>query len=178
MKRLYYLADNIKSVESISNELHHKGISDWNFHIVSKDRDSLIDRHLNVANHFLHERDVIRMAERGGLIGIFAVAMISTGLFVLSANALDVSLLIAIMLVVSALAGAFGVVVGIVYGFNVENEKISRFHDDIDAGKYLIMVDVKKQYAEQIKSLMSEHHKDAIDAGEGETIIRPFQVVA
>ena len=39
MKRLYYLSPTIDSAEQVSNDLHEKGITDWHFHIVSKDED-------------------------------------------------------------------------------------------------------------------------------------------
>jgi hypothetical protein len=41
MKRLYYLSSSIESVEQVSNDLHEKGITDWNFHIISKDEAGL-----------------------------------------------------------------------------------------------------------------------------------------
>ena len=41
MKRLYYLTDSINCAQNISDKLHQKGITDWNFHIMSKNKDDL-----------------------------------------------------------------------------------------------------------------------------------------
>jgi hypothetical protein len=68
MKRLYYLSSSIESVEQVSNDLHEKGITDWNFHIISKDEAGLYSHHLHSAS-LIQRTDVVRFVERGLISG-------------------------------------------------------------------------------------------------------------
>jgi hypothetical protein len=70
MKRLYFLTDDIDKAEQISNELHREGISDWNFHVMSKDAAGLKRHHLHSTNVLLHEKDTVRAGERGAMLGV------------------------------------------------------------------------------------------------------------
>lgn len=177
MKRLYYLTDNIDSVESISEELHRKGITEWNFHVMSHDKYDLKQHHLHTTNTFLHERDGIRIAERGALIGIVAGIFATIG-FIMFTPLLEVRLLAAALLIaVCLLMGTFGAVLGAIFGSAFENSKIAQFHDDLASGKFLIMADVTKDNIEQVKNVMQVLHAEAIAAGEDETVITPFKVV-
>ena len=73
MKRLFYLVDAIDRVESISDDLHKEGISNWRFHIVSKDEAGLYTHRLHSAS-VLDKTDLARFVERGLLIGaLFAI---------------------------------------------------------------------------------------------------------
>ncbi|NJD06768.1 MAG: hypothetical protein FIA97_09770, partial [Methylococcaceae bacterium] len=76
MKRLYYLTDDIESCAGISRDLHEAGISDWNFHVLGKDEAGLYKRHIHSAG-YLHKLDIVRDAERGGLIGVIAATAVA-----------------------------------------------------------------------------------------------------
>ncbi|MEP5176322.1 MAG: hypothetical protein ABJQ52_11520, partial [Marinobacter alexandrii] len=73
MKRLFYLVDAIDSVESISDDLHRDGVSNWRFHVVSKDEAGLYSHHVHSAS-VLDRTDLPRFVERGLIIGgLFAL---------------------------------------------------------------------------------------------------------
>ena len=64
----------------------------------------------------------------------------------------------ALLVWVAALGGVglcFGAWEGGMIGLSRENYKIERFHDDIEAGHYLIMVDVSRQQRPLVKELMN-----------------------
>jgi hypothetical protein len=63
--------------------------------------------------------------------------------------------------------GGFGGIVG-------ENYRIKQFHEDIDAGKHLIMVDTPKQHAPKVKELMTKNHPEADLQGEDSSFNNPF----
>ena len=69
MKRLYYLSNNIDYVKAISDELHRSGVSDWNFHVVSRDDAGLYKHHLHGSGP-LQRTDFIHWALRGTLLGL------------------------------------------------------------------------------------------------------------
>ncbi len=73
-----------------------------------------------------------------------------------------------------AMIGAF---LGGIIGFTLENAKIKRFHDDLDAGSYLLMIDVRKRDAPRVERMMSQQ-EGVSPVGEGTSIISPFQLPA
>lgn len=172
MKRLYYLTKSIQTTESVSTDLHQAGITDWNFHVMSKDNESgLYRRHIHSANVF-HKSDVIHLAERGLLIGfvvglVVTVVLSSTTIFGIAASGT------ALMFSVLA-CSFFGAWLGGFVGIQSENYKIKRFHDKLEAGYYLIMVDVEVEQHKLVTELMRTKHADAEYCAAGSSIITPF----
>jgi len=168
MKRLYYLSPDIDSAEHIANDMHQKGISDGHFHVLSKDHVGLYRHHIHSAN-YLHEFDVIHSALRGTIVGvIIGLTLYITVNFTAGYPALSLPLVLLI-------AALFGTWLGALIGLTHENYKIARFHNDIEAGKYLIMVDVHKNEEVKIKKLMERYYPQAKMSGEDSTLINPFK---
>jgi hypothetical protein len=167
MKRLYYLTSEIESVEKISRDLHGEGITDWNFHVLSKDEAGLYRRNINSATPW-QELDIVHTALRGTLIG--AALGLLGGLVIMYITTFGLPSLF-LMLVVGAL---FGTWAGGFVGISHENYKITRFHDDIEAGKYLIMVDAHPDEQHRVQTIMAKY-PEAIPSGQGSTIINPLK---
>ncbi len=168
MKRLYYITSHIDSAEHIAVDMHNEGITDWNFHVLSKDREGLYRHHVHSAN-YLQEYDVIHSALRGGIIGlIIGFALCITINFVSGYTALSLPLLLLI-------GASFGSWLGALIGLTHENYKVARFHNEIEAGRYLIMVDVHKDEEAKIKTLMERYHPEALMSGEDSTLINPLK---
>lgn len=169
MKRLFYLVDSIDSVEEISDDLHAHGITDWRFHIVSKDEAGLFNHRLHSAS-ILDRTDLPRFVERGILIGAVAGAL-AVGILTIAIG-LDFPIgawiaLFAFAVVAGGWLAGFG-------GIQGENYRIRRFHDDIENGKYLVMVDVPRQDEQEMKRLMSARHPEAGLQAEGSSFNNPF----
>ena len=167
MKRLYYLSPSIDSAELVSKDLHEQGITDWHFHIISKDEEGLCSHLLHSANTF-HRTDFIRFVERGlisgGLIGLFfAIPLAYIEGFTFNA-----------WLAISFFGVLFGAWCGGVGGISQENYKIQRFHQQIEEGQYLIMVDVSKKDSQRIQAIMAVRHPEAMLQGESSTFTNPF----
>jgi len=171
MRRFYYLADRLLSAKSVSDDLHAIGISDWNFHVLSKDESGLLSHHIHSATP-LEERDIIHSGERGALLGFGLGFLLITGLKFLSpvGQYMDFTTFIGLVVLVTC----FGAWVGGMVGISHDNYKIVRFHDDIEAGKYLIMVDVSKEQAHKMIDLMAKKHSDAIPVGTGSPYSNPL----
>ncbi|MEH6649843.1 MAG: hypothetical protein V7707_07460 [Motiliproteus sp.] len=176
MRRLYYLTDSVDCAEKVSDDLHRIGVTDWNFHIMSKNKKAMRDHKLNSASSFFHEHDGIRSAERGAIIGLIAgVLAIASFLLVapdLAAEYRTFPLLS--LLFTSGVLVAFGVFLGVIYGMDFENIKIKRFHKQLEEGQYLLMIDVKKTDADEIITALSGY-ADVTQAGEGHSNVGPFQ---
>lgn len=167
MKRLYYLSPSLESVEQVSNDLHEKGITDWHFHIISKDESGLYSHHLSSAS-LIQRTDVVRFVERGLIAGGVLAALFMMPLAYIEAFTLNV------WVAVSFFCVLFGSWAGFIGGISQENYKISRFHDHISAGQYLIMVDVGREHEQLIRCVMELRHPEAIAQGKSSVFTNPF----
>lgn len=174
MKRLYYLTDSIDSAEGISNDLHQAGVTDWNFHVLSKDEAGLYKRHIHSAN-YLQKLDIVRNGERGALIG-FAAAVLVTW-YVVSAEPFGSQLNGLVYVAIFGIFTLFGAWMGGLVGLSCENQKIAQYHEEIEAGKFLIMIDVKVEQEEQVRAVMAKRHPEAQFKRVGSTFINPFKFV-
>lgn len=169
MVRLFYLVSSIDSAKEISDDLHAHGVTDWRFHIVSKDEAGLYTHQLHSAS-ILDRTDLPRFVERGAIIGfVLALAIVLplslTDIVPLPAAAWVA--LFAFLVAAGAWIGGFG-------GIQGENYRIQPFHQDIEAGKYLIMVDTPKDHVPKVKELMTKNHPDAELQGKDSSFNNPF----
>ncbi|MDX1451199.1 MAG: hypothetical protein R3183_01490 [Oleiphilaceae bacterium] len=167
MKRLYYLAPTIDSAEQISNDLHQHGVSDWRFHILSKDEAGLYTHHLHTANA-LQKTDMVRFMERGLMVGLSVGLLFALPAFYIEAFTVEAWIAICVFCVL------FGTWAGGIGGISQDNYKTRHFQEAIDAGNYLIMVDAKKKDQDLIKRLMAQHHPEAQLQGSSSTYTNPF----
>lgn len=168
MKRLYYVTSRIDSAEQIANDLHKEGISDWHFRVLSKDHIGLHQHHIHSTN-YLQEFDVVHSGLRGTIVGVVVGLTLCLTVNKLAGYpALSLQLLILI-------GALFGTWLGALIGLSHENYKVARFHNEIEDGKYLIMVDVRKNEEDKIKEVMERYHPEALKSGEDTTLINPFK---
>jgi hypothetical protein len=172
MKRLYYLTKNLDSTEQISNDLHDAGITDWNFHVYSKNEKGLFKRQIHSAN-IIQKTDIVHSVEKSVLVGL--------GVGLLAALVLSQIPIHGTLPSFGILLGIFiaGILLGAWHGtlFGVQNEniKLRPFHDKITQGYYLIMVDVSAKQVEQVKELMRKNHPEAQFCSEDRTFVTPFE---
>lgn len=169
MKRLYYLADNLNTVDEIAAALYRAGISDWNFHVLSKDDAGLYMHHLHSASP-LHKRDVIRTGERGALLGL-GIGLLAAifSVLLLELSPVHSFVVFGIAVVLPTLFGAWA---GGLVGLSLENHKVARFHNDIEAGRALLMIDVDRAHHNRIQLLMQTFAVQP--GGEDSPFIAPF----
>ncbi|MDP3334296.1 MAG: hypothetical protein Q8S55_20265 [Methylococcaceae bacterium] len=158
MKCHYYLTSTLDSTQSITDDLHQAGIEDWFIHVLSKDAAGL-KKHKIHSSNFLEQLDILRF----GIIGAIAGLLIGF----LSAVLLDRFQLFGTNLPNSAYFGLimfwtlFCAWEGGLTGIATENKKIVLFHDDLDAGSYLLLVYSKQADEAPIKTLMAARHPEA-----------------
>lgn len=172
MKRLYYLTKSMESTEQISDDLHKAGVTDWNFHVVSKQREAgLYRRHIHSAN-LLHKSDIVHSAERGVVIGFVAGLICSWFLSTVPVFGTTIGgSTVFFVILFSVLLGGW---LGGFYGIQTENYKLRRFHDKIEEGYFLILVDVEVGQEEIVREVMESRHQEATFCVEGSSVITPF----
>lgn len=171
MKCLYYLTSTLDSSSHIADDLHQAGIKDWFIHFLSKDESGLKRGKLHSSN-YLERLDILRYGLLGILPGFFggwALAAILDQMKVFGPE-LPGAAYYAIVF----LAALFGVWEGGLIGIASENKKIAVFHDDLEAGNYLIMIYARKAMEERVKSVMTTRHPEARLAAMDTLFYNPF----
>ncbi len=172
MQRLYYLADDVDVTERVSEALHKEGTSDWNFHVLAKDEAGLCTHHVHRATPY-QQLDVVRTGERWGLIGA-AIGLLA-GLVCFAWQPLPWETNTVMVVMMMLIGGFFGAWQGGMVGLTRESYKIAPFHDDIEAGRYLIMVDVKREDRPRVRDLMNMEFPKVQRCGSSSTLINPFE---
>lgn len=171
MKCIYYLSPSLKSTQEISDDLHAIGVDDWFLHIVSKDEGGLAKSKLHSSN-YLETLDVIRDGLIGAGCGFAAGVVVAALTMAAEPFGPDVPLLAyaAIVFVLSC----FGAWVGGLAGIASENKKLAAFHDEIEAGKYLILIYAKRDQEARIKEMMASRHPEGQLAAVDASFLNPF----
>jgi hypothetical protein len=175
VKCLYYLAPTLESTRAVSDDLHAVGVKDWYIHVISNDEAGLKKERIHSSN-YIETLDFVRTGLLGAYIGFF-VGMF--GAFLLMATRTfgtntPVSAYLAVMLV----ATLFGAWMGGMFGLGVENKKLRQFHEDIQSGKYLVLIYSRKGSGKTIKAMMREKHPESEYVATDKHYISPFSDVS
>lgn len=171
MKCIYYISPTLKSTQEISDDLHAIGVDDWFLHVVSKDEGGLARQKLHSSN-YLETLDVIRDGLIGAACGLSAGLALAGLAMALQLFGPDVPVLgyVAMVFVLSC----FGAWVGGLVGIASENKKLAAFHEEIDAGKYLILIYAKQDQEGRIKEMMASRHPEGQLAAVDASFLNPF----
>lgn len=171
MKCFYYLSPTLADTQHVSDDLHASGVSDWFIHIISKNEADLERKHLHSSN-YLETLDFMREGLIGAALGFVVGLLLAIGLSVFQPFGAEVPLF-AYACVVFLLT-CFGAWQGGLIGISTENKKLRRFHDDIEAGKYLILVYANKNEEEKVHAMMAKMHPEARLVGLDSQFYNPF----
>ncbi len=172
MRRLYYLAKDLETTKTISDTLQAEGIRNWNFHVLAKDEEGLYQHHIHKATTY-QQLDVVRSGERWALFGggvglLFGFLVYFTEVLPWTVDGLTVFL--------TTLVGSlFGAWQGAMMGLSRESYKIESFHDAIESGRYLIMVDVQRENKTRVREIMSLRFLDVQFCGKDTITINPLK---
>lgn len=171
MKCIYYLSPNLISTQKISDDLHETGVNDWFIHVISHDEAGLQKEHLHSSN-YLETLDFIRDGFIGAACGFLVGLIFAFILKVAQPFGPDVPLWA--YLAVIALVTCFGAWQGGLIGVASENKKLARFHDQIESGKYLILIYAKRYQEEKVKAMMTIKHPEVELVGIDTHFMNPF----
>jgi len=171
---MYYLAPTLHDTHQVSDDLHDAGVNDWFLHVVSKDEAGLKKEKLHSSN-YLETLDLIRDGFIGANVG-FIAGVIGAGLLMYF-QPFGPAVPAYVYLFVILVATMFGAWEGGLFGVDSENQKLTRFHDEIAAGKYLILIYTHKGQGEVVKAMMASKHPEARHVATDRHFINPFAVV-
>lgn len=173
MKCIYYLSSTLKCTQDVADDLHRVGVDDFYLHVISRDECGLEKQQIHSAN-YLETLDIVHDGFIGAALGLLAglIGILLLTYFKPFGPSMEIPTLVyAVLLGAATLFGAW---VGGLTGIGTENRKLRRFHDDIDAGKYLILVYVRKHQEAAVRQMMEERHPDAELVAIDSHFINPF----
>jgi len=174
MKCLYYLAPTLDSTHVISDDLHEVGVKDFFVHVISRDEAGLQKQHIHSSN-YLETLDVVRDGVLGGIAG-FLVGLV--GVFLLDRfDPIGIEIPSFVYYILVGVATLFGAWEGGLIGIGIENRKLAKFHDDIEAGKFLILIYALKEQEAAVDSMMRERHPEAELVAVDRHFISPFHAL-
>jgi hypothetical protein len=172
MRCLYYLAPTLESTQRIAADVHATGIKDFFLHVISKDESGLEQQHIHSSN-YLETLDIIRDGFIGAAIGAVA-GLVGAGLLMFfQPFGPDVPHYVYFIIV--AVATMFGAWEGGLTGIATENKNLKKFHRDIEAGKYLILIYARKEQGAVVRHLMRDKHPEAELVAVNKHFINPFK---
>lgn len=171
MKCLYYLAPTLANTHEISDDLHAVGVQDFFVHVISRDEAGLKKQHVHSSN-YLETLDVARAGIIGGLVGLCAGIIGVALLRYFDPFGVEIPNLVNYAIV--GVATLFGTWEGGLVGIATENRKLKRFHDDIEAGKFLVLIYALKEQEGRVRDMMRERHPESEFAAVDSHFVNPF----
>jgi hypothetical protein len=167
MRRVYFLVPNIDIAKKVVNDLLLARIEERRIHVLAKRGTPMED--LPEAS-ILQKTDFIPALEQGVALG--ATSGVVAGLV---AIALPTGLVLgggAVLAIAFAGAGVGGMMSALI-GLDIGDRRIQRFQEDMDNGKFLMMVDVPRTRVDEIEQIVRNHDPEAECEGT-EPTIPPF----
>ena len=163
MKRLYYLFRGPQHARAISEDLRQAGLNDGQLHFMSRSPAPLQLANVHTTSVF-QERDLEHSGFYGAMIGL-GIGMLFA--FYLLASELGTHMNIPLFFFVCAIFTFFGAWTGGIVGISSENHHVSRFHEALDHGDTLLMLDTYSEQQEaRARDIMHSRHLEASYEGE------------
>lgn len=174
MNCLYYLAPTLDSTHRVCDDLHAAGVKDFFLHVISKNESGLKTQHIHSSN-YLETLDIVRDGFIGAAIGLI-VGLIGAALLMYF-EPFGPEVPSFVYLIVVGVATLFGAWEGGLTGIATENKKLAKFHHDIEAGRYLILIYARKRQGAAVRAMMRAKHPEAELVAIDRHFINPFSAV-
>jgi hypothetical protein len=175
VKCIYFLTPTIASTDQVSSDLHAVGVKDFYLHVISRDQAGLKRHQIHSSNYF-ETLDVLRDGFIGAALG-FLIGVAGVGLLMYVKPFGEHVVPAFVYAILVGAATLFGAWEGGLVGIDSENKKLAKFHDDLVAGKYLILVYVRKHREQVVLNMMREKHPDAELVAIDSHYVNPFSSV-
>ena len=152
MRRIYFLAPDIAVTKRVVDDLILAKIDEKHIHVIAKRNTPLED--LPEAT-LLQKSDFIPAVEQGLAIG-GSTGMLA-GLVAIMLPPASTVIAGGILLATTVVGAGVGAWVSGMVGMSIGNRRTKEFEDAIEAGKFLILVDVPAKRLEEIEVRIKQH---------------------
>jgi hypothetical protein len=152
MKRIYFLAPDLRAARQVVEDLLLARIEERHMHIIAKrgtPLEELPEATLLQKSDFVHavQRGITLGGATGVLAGLVAIALPGASPVIAGG-----------VLLATTLSGAgVGAWLGGMVGMNVGNTRLKRFEKAIEDGELLVLVDVPRGRVEEIEARVKQH---------------------
>jgi hypothetical protein len=155
-RRLYFLLPDLAAARRTADDLLLARVDDRHLHFLARRGTNLGG--LREANT-LQKTDLIHGAEVGLVIG--GIGGFLLGVLVVYTPPEGVTLQLATVLVTTLAGSLLGAWIASLVGASVPNSRLKQYEREIDAGRILMMVDVRPSRVEEIRELVHRRHPEA-----------------
>lgn len=152
MRRIYFLAPDIAVTKCIVDDLILARIDEKHIHVIAKRNTPLED--LPEAT-LLQKSDFVPAVEQGLAVG-GSTGMLA-GLIAIMLPPASTVIAGGILLATTVVGAGIGAWVSGMVGMSIGNRRTKEFEDAIEAGKFLILVDVPASRLEEIEERIKQH---------------------
>lgn len=174
MNCLYYLAPSLQSTQQITDDLHAAGVKDFFLHVISRNEAGLKTQHIHSSN-YLETLDIVRDGFIGAGIGLLVGLVLALLALYFEPFGPDVPTVVYVL--IGGVSTLFGAWEGGLAGIASENKKLAKFHHDIEAGRYLILIYARKGKGAAVRSMMRAKHPEAELVAMDRHFINPFSSI-
>jgi hypothetical protein len=159
-RRLYYVLPDVVSARKAMDDLLLARIEERHIHFHARPGTPMDG---------LHEASVLQKTDmvHGAQIGLVLGAVLGVGAGVVFLRFVPAAPAWQIVTIVGAglLGALFGIWVSSMVGSAVPSSRLKKFDPMIESGKVLLMVDVPEHSVEEVRSVFSRNHPEAVDHG-------------
>lgn len=152
MRRIYFLSPDIVTTKKIVDDLFLARIEERHIHVIAKRGTPLED--LPEAS-LLQKSDFVPAVEQGLALG--GSAGMLAGLVAVVLPPASTVIAGGVLLATTLVGAGVGAWSGGMVGMSVGNRRIKEFEDAIEAGKFLVLVDVSPERVDEIEERVKQH---------------------
>ena len=162
---------DLPCAQKLNELVESQGVSHNHIHIAHKDHLTLQKKHLNDLS-FLEEYDTVHSGERGFLVGIILTVLAGLSVYELMEGHPVASM---ITLFACLVVLGYSTWLGGLIGASSDNYRLQPFHDHLDKGGSVVMLDVAPDSASTLMHTVAQHMPEAVPAGRSQTLDNPFK---
>lgn len=155
-RRLYFLLPTVTSARQTVEDLLLARVEDRHMRVLARRGTHLGELHEANA---LQKSDLVHGAGIGLVIG--GIGGLAVGLFAVLAPPEGIELRLVTVLFTTLAMAVLGAWIASLVGASVPNSRLRRFEPAMDAGKVLLMVDVRPSRIAEVRDLVRRRHPEA-----------------
>ncbi|GMG86938.1 hypothetical protein MNKW57_12590 [Biformimicrobium ophioploci] len=171
MKCIYYVAPTPEDSKRVADDLCITGMDDLLLNVIGKKESGLSQQKIG-SSSYIETLELACTALLGASLGLW-VALSIVGLLMLF-EPFGSQPPFEIYIAIIAVTTLFGIWEGGLFGVARENFKLTEFHDELEAGKHLILIYTPGIREREVKKAMQERHPSVRLAAEDAHFINPL----